>query len=319
MVPKNETAGCLPAQSGVSKKADAENESMGAVIFRKTIPKGDPCTLSNVLASHSGLSKMRVKRAMNLGAAWLQRSGGPMRRVRRAGMVVKPGDKVALYYDEEILNRLAPTASCMRDLIRYSIWYKPSGLMTQGTRFGDHCSLVRQAELYFTPSRPILPVHRIDREVAGLIIMAHDRKAAARLSERLRTGRIEKHYMVWVRGDLYQRRDQGRIDLPLDDRPASTRYDILEYDRASDQSRARVHILNGRLHQIRRHFNLIGHPVIGDPRYGTGNKNQTGMCLTAYALAFECPFGNGRIAMEFEPQNMDVNKPSSPSSHRHSP
>jgi tRNA pseudouridine32 synthase / 23S rRNA pseudouridine746 synthase len=281
-----------------------QDNTMSAVVFQKTVQAGDPPTLSDVLAAHSGLSKMRVKRAMNLGAAWLQRSGSPMRRARRASTAVRAGDVVVLYYDEEILNRRPPTASCMRDLKCYSIWYKPPELMTQGSRFGDHCSLVRQAELHFTPSRPVLPVHRIDREAAGLVVMAHDRNAAALLSELLRRGAIEKRYMVWVRGDLYQRRDRGLIDLPLDDRPASTRYEIIEYDSTADQSRARVQIGTGRRHQIRRHFDLIGHPVIGDPRYGSGNKNRAGMRLAAYAISFECPLGNGRISVQFDPQKM---------------
>ncbi len=279
---------------------------MSAVVFRKTILKGDPRTLRDVLASHSGLSKMRVKRAMNLGAAWLQRPGTTMRRVRRASTPVKPGDVVALYYDESILNGEPPAAGCMRDLERYSIWYKPAGLMTQGSRYGDHCSLTRQVELHFRQARPALPVHRLDREVSGLVLIAHDRKAAARLSELLRSGRIAKYYMVWVRGDLNQRRDGGKIDLPLDDRPSSTWYEVLQYDPLSDQSRARVQILTGRRHQIRRHFDLIGHPVMGDPRYGRGNKNRTGMRLCAHALAFECPLGYGRIAIEITPEGVEI-------------
>jgi tRNA pseudouridine32 synthase / 23S rRNA pseudouridine746 synthase len=51
----------------------------------------------------------------------------------------------------------------------------------------------------------------------------------------------------------------------------------------------RVFIRTGRKHQIRRHLDMIGFPVPGDPRYGSGNKNTDGMCLTASALSFQCP------------------------------
>ncbi len=275
---------------------------MGAAVFRKTISNTDSRTLIDVLAAHSGLSKTRVKRAMNLGAAWLQRAGAPMRRVRRASTQIEPGDVAVLYYDERILDLIPPAAHCVRDLKRYSIWHKPPGMMTQGSRFGDHCALIRQVELHFRRARPALAVHRIDREADGLVLVAHERKAAALLSELLRNGSIEKQYLVWVRGNLFQQRDQGLIDLSLDGRPASTRYTVLEYDAAADQSRVQVQILTGRRHQIRRHFDMIGHPVMGDPRYGTGNKNRDGLRLSAYALAFDCPLGNGRIAVEIDPR-----------------
>jgi tRNA pseudouridine32 synthase/23S rRNA pseudouridine746 synthase len=47
---------------------------------------------------------------------------------------------------------------------------------------------------------------------------------------------------------------------------------------------------SGRKHQIRRHFDMIGHPVMGDPRYGKGNKNAEGLQLLATSLKFKCPF-----------------------------
>ena len=65
---------------------------------------------------------------------------------------------------------------------------------------------------------------------------------------------------------------------------------------------AKVELHSGRHHQIRRHFDLIGFPVIGDPRYGMNNKNKKGMRLVAYALAFECPLGNGSVHVEIDPE-----------------
>jgi len=56
-----------------------------------------------------------------------------------------------------------------------------------------------------------------------------------------------------------------------------------------------VQIRTGRLHQIRRHFDLIGHPVMGDPRYGTGNKNKEGLQLEADQLRFICPFAKREV------------------------
>jgi tRNA pseudouridine32 synthase/23S rRNA pseudouridine746 synthase len=55
---------------------------------------------------------------------------------------------------------------------------------------------------------------------------------------------------------------------------------------------------SGRKHQIRRHFDMIGHPVMGDPRYGKGNKNAEGLQLLATSLKFKCPFTHEKRVFE---------------------
>ncbi len=274
---------------------------MQHIEFKTIIKKETQGAICNTLATLTGLSKSRVKRAMGCGAVWRQQPGGKMRRVRRATTAIHAGDQIAIYYDEEILKAEPPVAQCLRDYRHYSIWYKPAGLMTQGSRFGDHCSLSRQVEKYFEPPRPALLVHRIDRETAGLVMMAHERKAAALFAELLRTHRIEKQYQVVVVGKPTMDGSEAIIDLPLDGRPAQTKFFPLHYDAAANQSVLRVQIITGRQHQIRRHFDLIGHPVMGDPRYGRGNKNKRGLRLVAFGLKFKCPFGNGHIQMEIDP------------------
>jgi tRNA pseudouridine32 synthase / 23S rRNA pseudouridine746 synthase len=177
----------------------------------------------------------------------------------------------------------------------YSVWFKPANLVTQGTRFGDHGALTRQVERHFSPRRKTFLVHRLDRETSGLVIMAHNRRAAALLSEMFRSRRVQKTYMAWVLGDLGSTKNEGTIDLQLDARRAVTRYVLKQFDAQKNQSLVQVTPVTGRRHQIRRHFDMIGHPVMGDPRYGRGNKNKSGLQLTAVGLAFECPLGNGSI------------------------
>ena len=104
------------------------------------------------------------------------------------------GDRLAFYYDEAILRLRPLSATCIGDQRFYSVWDKPAGLLTQGTRYADHCSLLRQAELHFQGRRKTLPVHRLDREAAGLVIVAHDPKAAAAFSKLFQEKRIEKQY-----------------------------------------------------------------------------------------------------------------------------
>lgn len=239
------------------------------------------------LAALTGLPKARIKDAMTKGAVWLAGRTGARRRLRRATAALAAGDTIALYYDAALLARQPPAARCVDDRRRYSVWCKPAGLMAQGTEYGDHCALLRQAELHFRPPRPAFLVHRLDREASGLMLVAHDSTAAARLSALFRDHAIAKHYRVSVRGALPA---AGSIELPLDDKPARTRYTRLHYDAAADASTAEVVIDGGRLHQIRRHFALAGYPVLGDPRYGSGNKNAEGLQLQAVRLGFVCPF-----------------------------
>lgn len=232
---------------------------------------------------------------MNCGAVWLHRSHAKSRRIRRATARVKQGDRVSLYYDESILSQVPPCAHCIRDLKAYSVWFKPANLMTQGTHFGDHAALARQVEQHFTPRRKTFLVHRLDRETSGLVIMAHNRRSAALLSEMFRSHKVQKTYLAWVLGDLESTKSEGTIDLQLDRRRAVTHYTLKQFDAQKNQSLVRVTPVTGRRHQIRRHFDMIGHPVMGDPRYGSGNKNRSGLQLTAVGLAFECPLGKGSI------------------------
>jgi tRNA pseudouridine32 synthase/23S rRNA pseudouridine746 synthase len=80
------------------------------------------------------------------------------------------------------------------------------------------------------------------------------------------------------------------LRLPLGGREAVTEFAVRSYDAAGNTTTVDVVIRTGRLHQIRRHFDMIGFPVMGDPRYGKGNKNTEGMKLHALSLRFRCPF-----------------------------
>lgn len=261
----------------------------------------DPRVASELLAALSRLPRARVKDAMLKGAAWLRRPGSPggERRLRRASAELRVGDVLALYYDRRVLDLQPPRALCLADRGAYSVWYKPSGLLAQGTRFGDHASLLRQAEKAHGQPRPVLAVHRLDREAAGLMLVAHDRKAARSLAAELAATATEKAYRVEVRGDLAAERGaQGRIDLPLDGKPALTEYRVEGYNLTTDASVVSVRIRTGRTHQIRRHLAALGHPVLGDPRYGRGSPHPDGLRLIATRLALRCPVTRRPVAFE---------------------
>lgn len=269
-----------------------------AFTMQITVAPGDAGPACELIAFRSGLAKSRVKDAMCKGAVWLTGKRGGRKRLRRATLQLNPGDLLELYYDARLLALKPPEAGCLHDAGQYSVWLKPAGLLAQGTDYGDHCSLVRLVEVYFRSQRPVLPVHRLDREAVGLMILAHSKAAAAKLSRLLQDQGIDKRYRVTVVGRLS--REQGEIDLPLDNKPALTRYTAALYDPLSDTSLVEVTLKTGRLHQIRRHFALLGHPVVGDPKYGAENKNSSGMELVAYRLAFRCPFTGKQMRISLD-------------------
>ena len=271
---------------------------------RITIGPEDVGTACDLIAARAGLAKSRVKDAMCKGAVWLTGKRGGRKRLRKGTAPLGRGDLLELSYDPRLLAVKPPMAQCLHDAHHYSIWLKPAGLLAQGTDYGDHCSLVRQVEVHFRLKRPVLPVHRLDREASGLMILAHSKAAAAKLSKLLQDNGIDKQYRVTVLGCPSP--EQGVIELVLDNKPAITLYTLTTHDPASDTSVVEVTLKTGRLHQIRRHFAMLGHPVLGDPRYGIGNKNTTGMELVAHRLAFRCPFTKKEVRISLDDQDGKV-------------
>lgn len=241
---------------------------------------------ATLLHELSQLPKGRIKDAMSKGAVTLKR-GKQTRRIRRANTALKPGDTLALHYDASIL-ALTPTLMpyCLSDQQGYSIWFKPAGVMTQGNQYGDHLALLRLVELHFGQKRDVFLIHRLDRETQGLVIIAHTKRMAAAFSALMQAHKITKRYQAHVLGEAPA---NGTIDLPLDGKQAVTHFTRLTFDETSHTSLLDIILETGRTHQIRRHLEHINHPIMGDPRYGKGNKNQQGLQLVAYQLSFPCP------------------------------
>lgn len=247
-----------------------------------------PCLLADLLTEKSGLSKSKIKDALAKGAVWLSSDGKKFDRIRKVNKKIDGRNTIKFYYDPHILEQTPPAPELVGDYQTYSVWDKPPGVLAQGTSYGDHCSLVRISSIFFHPHRPSYPVHRLDREASGLSLIAHSQKSAALLSALFLKKKVEKHYVVEVLG-IWEGPDQGVIELPLDKKSASTTYRILSTDKDRNMTTIDASITTGRLHQIRRHCSMMGHPVLGDPRYGTGNKNSSGLRLRAVQLSFDCP------------------------------
>jgi tRNA pseudouridine32 synthase/23S rRNA pseudouridine746 synthase len=261
---------------------------------------------ATTLAAVSQLSKSAIKDAMVKGAVWLTR-GKQQRRIRRATFTGLRGDTLSLYYDADLLRLTPPEPKLLADEKRYSVWIKPAGLLAQGTMEGDHCALLRLAEVQL--KREVYLVHRLDREAAGLMLIAHDGKAAAAFSQLFASAKSEllrKQYQVLAKGELSE---AGEIAQALDGKNALTRYRPLRHDEALKATWLEIDLVTGRKHQIRRHLAAIGHPVLGDPRYGSGNAYAAGLQLYATDLSFTCPLTRKERRYHWDPT--DASSPQS--------
>jgi len=253
---------------------------------KKSVREGDPLVLIDFLEKYTGLSKSTLKKVLNNGGVWLRKFNNQKRvRVRRATTEINSESHVEFFYDPKVINAPVAEAREIYHQKNFGVWYKPQGLLSQGTEYGDHCSILRQVEKKYPK---VFLVHRLDREAHGLMVFAYDHKIAAELQIQWEKNFVKKYYKVEVLGNIQKRYPKGgEVTSKLDGKPAHTTFEILEQKENSAVLRVQIH--TGRLHQIRRHMEEIGFPVMGDPKYGRGNKNDAGLKLLAYELSFNDP------------------------------
>ena len=160
------------------------------------------------------------------------------------------------------------------------------------------------------------PAHRLDRDTSGVILVAKRRPAMVHFTDVFTYGRAKKRYVALVRGKMP--RPRGIIDLPLSEhqqtarskerrginmQQAVTRYRVTR--QAGEVALLEATIETGRTHQIRRHLAAIGHPVVGDRRYGDFAFNREASSrwglrrLFLHAETIEVPHPAGGRKMRF--------------------
>ena len=192
---------------------------------------------------------------------------------------------------------------------------KPTGLLTQPDRKGDE-SLIDQTrqwikKKYNKPNNIFLGlVHRLDRNVSGVVLFARTSKAASRLSKQFREGTPKKHYRAIVLGKLkeehttlvhYLRKEKSLRATVFPRETSTAKRSELSYEvinALENKSLLEVSLSTGRFHQIRAQMAFIGHPIIGDVKYGAPEPlpNQE-IALYAHKLVFSHPVSNEEITL----------------------
>jgi 23S rRNA pseudouridine1911/1915/1917 synthase len=278
-----------------------------------------PGRLDAVVARHLGVPRADVQRAIAEGLIVVDGVGRP-KSFRLAGgerisgeipgrgpLDPEPGGVPVVYEDDWLM-----------------IVSKPAGMPTHPTASLRSATLVnrllgmgRALSSAGDQDRPGI-VHRLDAGTSGLMVVAKDDRVHAALAEMFQRHAIDRGYLALVRGDIDHAeltidaplgRDRARIRVrPGTGKQASTEVRVRERLPRATLVEARPR--TGRTHQIRVHLAAIGHPVLGDRRYGGGGDDATALGLTrpflhSWRISFDHPMTDMQIDLE-EPLPRDL-------------
>ena len=163
------------------------------------------------------------------------------------------------------------------------------------------------------PNANVRTVHRLDRTVSGLMVLARRSKAASELSRQIRDGEFQKEYLAVLHGrpaedqaelrDLLLRNKQERKTYIVAEPGKDVQEAILTYqviNHTDDLTRVRIQLRTGRTHQIRAQFSGRCLPLVGDRKYSTG-EDDCEIALWSYRLAFKHPYSGKPMEFILEP------------------
>jgi len=253
-----------------------------------------------------GFSRTLIQKLISDGKV-KQAGSGPI----KANYKIKAGDEFSVQLDEKKKNTLEAEDMPL-DIVYQdqdlAVINKPVGLVVHPAPGNYQHTLVNALLKHLkdlsnvNPQRPGI-VHRLDKETSGLLVIAKNNFAHLLLAEQFAKHTIKRRYLALVKGRMEF--DEDVIELPIGRHPfkrtnmsvefskksryAKTHYRTLK--RGKDFSFLELEPYTGRTHQLRVHLAFIGHPILGDAKYGK-NTQFSRLALHAKSIGFTHPRNN---------------------------
>lgn len=218
--------------------------------------------------------------------------------------LLKAGDTLQLYLAEETISSFMEEKTVAEAKRHFAIVYedddilvvnKPAGLLTHPEKSSDKDTLIDQILYYLYQKGQYLPeadssftpalCNRLDRNTSGIVIAGKTLKGVQAVNEAIRSHKLDKYYLTLVAGEIreageitaYLKKDEEKNQVRISKREGNGKKTMTKYRPlacAKGYTLLEIHLITGKTHQIRAHMQSIGHPVVGDRKYGSEHSNQ---------------------------------------------